>query len=145
MLKVTSKNYEIEEKVQFVKTVDDKEEIQYEFVMKITNDEMQELKDIMFGYSKENITNYLKISKEEKEELEKELKEEQQKKDDRFIDICFKEHKNCKEIVGEYKFNEMLEIIRSYIANFFMEKQISQYNIPITNLTRIMNNFQKLK
>lgn len=146
MLKVTSKNFEIEEKIQLTKMNEDKEEIVYEFDMQITNDEMQELKHILFDFSKEHITDYINATKEEKEQLEKQATKDIEKNDERFIDICFKEHKDkFKELAGEYKFDEMLGEMRGYLMGFFMKKQISQMNTPITDLTKIMSNFQRLK
>ena len=146
MLKVTSKNFEIEEKIQLTKMNEEKEEIVYEFDMQITNDEMQELKHILFDFSKEHITDYINATKEEKEQLEKQATKDIEKNDKRFIDICFKEHKDkFKELAGEYKFEEMLGEIRGYLMGFFMKKQISQMNTPITDLTKIMSNFQRLK
>lgn len=146
MLKVTSKNFEIEEKIQLTKMNEEKEEIVYEFDMQITNDEMQELKHILFDFSKEHIKDYINATKEEKEQLEKQATEEIEKNNERFIDICFKEHKDkFKELAGEYKFEEMLGEIRGYLMGFFMKKQISQMNTPITDLTKIMSNFQRLK
>lgn len=144
MLKVTSKDFEIEEKIQLTKINDGKEEVLYEFNMQITTDEMQELKHILFDFTKDKFKDYIRASKEEKEELEIKATEEIKKNDDRFIDICFKEHKEeFKKIAGEYKFEEMLGEIRGYIMGFFTKKQISQMNTSITSLTKAMNNFHK--
>lgn len=145
MLKITSKQYEIEEQVQFEKIVDGQKQIQYEFIMQITNEEMQELKDIIFSFANDNFSRYQTSNLEERKELEKQLEEKIKDNDKRFIDICFKEHKSCKKLVGEYKFNEMVETMRGYIIGFFTEKQMSQYNTPITNLTKSLNNLNKLR
>lgn len=144
MLKVTSKNYEIEEKIQLIKMIDNEEEVAYEFDMQITNDEMQELKHILFDFAEKNIKEYLKATLKEKDNLEKEAEQEIKKNDERFVDICFKKHKEkFRELAGEYKFDEMLGEIRGYLMGFFMKKQISQMNTPITDLTKIMNNFRR--
>lgn len=146
MLKVTNKQFEIEEKVQLTSLNEEKEEVIYEFTMQITANELQELKHILFDYTNDNLSKYLKATKEEREDLERKATEEIQKNDERFEDICFKEHKEkFKELAGEYKFDEMKENIRGYLMSFFMKKQMSQYNTPITDLTKVMNNLAKLK
>lgn len=144
MLKVTSKNFEIEEKIQLTKIIEGKEEVIYEFSMQITNEEMQELKHILFDYSNNNIFKYFKATREEQKKLEEIATNEIEKNSERLIDICFKQHKDkFKELAGEYKFDEMVGEIRGYLMGFFMEKQISQMNTPISNLTKITSNFQK--
>ncbi len=146
MLKVTNKNFEIEELVQLTKETDNKEEIVYEFKMQITGDELKEIKNILFDFTKNNFKGYIKASSEEKEELEKKAEEKIKENDERFVDICFKEHKEkFKELAGNYKFEEMIENMRGYFLNFFMKKQISPLNTSISNLTKIMNNFQQFK
>lgn len=146
MLKVTNKNFEIEELVQLTKEIDNKEEIVYEFKMQITGDELEEIKNILFNFTKNNFKEYIKASSEEKEELEKKAEEKIKENDERFVDICFKEHKEkFKELAGNYKFEEMIENMRGYFLDFFMKKQISPLNTSISNLTKIMNNFQQFK
>ena len=54
MLKVLSKDYEIEEKVQFTKKDNDGEKVLYEFEMKLTENELQELRHILFDFVEEN-------------------------------------------------------------------------------------------
>ncbi len=146
MLKVTNKNYEIEEDIQLTKMVEDKEQVIYEFKMQITEDEMQELKHILFDFAKENLKKYYKASVEERKKLESQAEEDIKKNNERFIDICFKEHKEeFRKLAGEYKFNEMLEMIRDYFMDFFTKKQMSRMNIQTTNLMKIMNNLQKFR
>jgi len=146
MLKITNKEFEIEEKIQLTKMVENKEEVVYEFDMKITADELQELKHIMFDFTENNVKKYIKATIEEKEKLEQEAEEVIRKNDERFIDICFKDHKDeYRKQAGEYKFEETLGMIRGYIMGFFAEKQISQMNTPITNLTKTLNSLQKLR
>ena len=59
MLKVTSNNYEVEETIQLTKVIDGKEEVIYEFKMQLTEQDMLEIKHILFDYSKTNIMEYL--------------------------------------------------------------------------------------
>lgn len=146
MLKVTNKQFEIEEPVQLTKVVDGKEEVLYEFKMQITADELQELKHILFDFANNNIKDYLKATGEEREQMEKKANEEIAKNSERLEDICFKEHKEeFKRLAGEYKYEEMKENIQGYLISFFMEKQMSHYNTPITNLTKTMNSLANLK
>ena len=146
MLKVTSNNYEVEETIQLTKVIDGKEEVIYEFKMQLTEQDMLEIKHILFDYSKTNIMEYLQSSKEHQQELENQAGENIQKNEERFIDICFKEHKEkFRELAGEYKFEDMVNEIRGFLMGFFMKKQISQMNTPITDLTKIMNNFRGLR
>lgn len=146
MLKITSKKYEIEEPIQYTKNIDGNEEIIYEFKMQINEQELNEIKHILFDYTNDNINKYMKATKEEREQLEKEAEEEIKSKNERFIDICFKEHKDIfKEKAGEIKFDEMIEEMRGYFYDFFMKKQISRINTPITDLMKNINNLQNLK
>lgn len=144
MLKVTNKDFEIEENIQLTKIIDGKEEIIYEFVMKITESEMQELKNILFDYSNENILEYLKATSNEKQILEKKAEDEIKRNENKLVDICFKEHKDkFKSLAGEYRFNELVDNIRGFLLNFFMKKQISPLNTTITDLMKITNNLRK--
>ena len=146
MLKVTNKDYEVEETIQLTKVVDGKEEVVYEFKMQLTEDDMLKIKHILFDYTGNNIMEYLRSSKEHQEELEKIAEEKIKENEEELIDICFKEHKDkFRELAGDYKFEDMVNEIRGYLMSFFMKKQISQMNTPITDLQKIMNNFQKLK
>lgn len=146
MLKVTNKDYEVEETIQLTKVVDEKEEVVYEFKMQLTENDMLKIKHILFDYTGNNIMEYLRSSKEHQEELEKIAEEKIKENEEELIDICFKEHKDkFRELAGDYKFEDMVNEIRGYLMSFFMKKQISQMNTPITDLQKIMNNFQKLK
>lgn len=120
MLKITRNNYEIEEPIELVKNVDGKEEILYQFDMKLTEEDVLKLKDLLFG-----------------------------KDDDKNVkigDICFKENnEKFKEIAGEYKYEQTLEEVKAYLLDFFIKKQISPLNSTITDLMKIMNSYQKFK
>ena len=120
MLKVTNKQYEIEEPIELTRIDENGKEIcEYKFTMQITSGELEELKSILFDKNKDN---------------------------ERLIDICFKEHKEeFKEKSGDYKFNEMVETIKGFLLGFFIEKQMKPLDTTITDLTKIMNNFQQFK
>lgn len=146
MLKVTNKDYEIEETIQLSKEINGREETIYEFKMQLSEKDLSELKHILFDFTDANLKKYMSASLEEKQKLEEKAGEEIQKNEDRFLDICFKEHKDeFRKKAGEYKFAEMVDLIRGFLLNFFMEKQISPLNTSITNLTKITNNLQKFK
>lgn len=120
MLKVTNKQYEIEEPIELTRIDESGKEIsEYKFTMQITTSELEELKEIIFD--KDN-------------------------NDDRLIEICFKEHKDeFKTKAGDYKFNEMVETIKGFLLGFFIEKQMKPIDTTITDLTKIMNDFQQFK
>lgn len=140
MLVLTSKKYEVEETI---KAVNEENETLYEFQMQITPDEMKELRDILFD---EKSMNLAKKSSKEKDEDKKEIIEEEIIKrayeiQDRFNDICFKEHKETfKEKCGEYKFLEMVDMMYDFFMNAFIDKRAKQVNTISTNLKRIGNN-----
>ena len=120
MLKITRSDYEIKEPIELVKNVDGKEEVLYQFDMKLTEDDVLKLKDLLFGKDDD--------------------------KDVKIADICFKgDNEKFKEIAGEYKYNETLEEVKAYLLDFFIKKQISPLNTTITDLTKIMNSYQKFK
>lgn len=120
MLKITKKDYEIEEPIELVKTIDEKEEILYKFTMKLNEDDILKLKELLFSKDKDK---YKKLA-----------------------DICFKDdNEKFKEIAGEYKYKETLEEVAGYLLDFFIKKQISPINTTITDLMKITNNFPKFK
>lgn len=124
MLKITSKEFEIEEPIQLTKMVDGKEETLYEFTMQLTSNDLQKLKEIVFDTSKEN----------------------EDKNYESFLDICLKEHKeNLKNKAGDYKFSELVEELRGFIMGFFIEKRMKPMNTQFTNLTKIIDNLQQFK
>lgn len=124
MLKITSKEFEIEEPIQLTKMIDGKEENLYEFTMQLTSDDLQKLKKIVFDTSEEN----------------------KEKNHENFLDICLKEHKeDLKKTAGEYKFAELIEELQGFIMGFFIEKRMKPMNTQIINLTKIMNNLQQFK
>lgn len=128
MLVLTSKKYEIEEDI---KAINEEEETLYEFKMQITPNEMKELRDILFDES-------YKLSKEKDEEK---LYEKSLKLQDKFENICFKEHKDpFKEKCGEYKYLEMVDMIYDFFMKAFIDKKVNQANTISTNLKRIGNN-----
>lgn len=120
MLKIEKKEFEIEEPIKLIKNVNGQEQVLYDFMMRLTEDDMLNLKDILFGKSED--------------------------KNNSIADICFKENKEeFKKIAGNYRYEETIETIKSFLLDFFIKKQMSPLNTTITDLTKIMSNFQKLK
>ena len=140
MLVLTSKKYEVEETI---KAVNEENETLYEFQMQITPNEMKELRDILFD---EKSMNLAKKSSKEKDEDKKEIIEEEIIKrayeiQEKFENICFKEHKEpFKEKCGEYKYLEMVDMMYDFFMKAFIDKRANQVNTISTNLKRIGNN-----
>ena len=143
MLTLTKKQYEVEEPVQLK---DEQGNVIYEFTMKITPDEMKELKELIF--SEEDVKNGRKLSKleksqniEEYEELEAKVLENAKKRQDRMEEICFKEHREeFKEKAGEYKYLEMVEMIFDFFVKTFADQRAKQVNTMSSHLRKISNN-----
>jgi hypothetical protein len=140
MLVLTSKKYEVEETI---KAVNEENETLYEFQMQITPDEMKELRDILFD---EKSMNLAKKSSKEKDEDKKEIIDNEIIKrayeiQEKFENICFKEHKETfKEKCGEYKYLEMVDMMYDFFMKAFIDKRAKQVNTISTNLKRIGNN-----
>ena len=126
MLVLTSKKYEVEETIR---GQEENGDILYEFQMQITPQEMVEIKNILF-----------KDSFALADEPKKELIEKSQKLQEKFENICFKEHKEIfKEKCGEYLYLEMVDKIYDFFMNAFIEKATKRANTINTSLTKIGN------
>lgn len=136
MLEIKKKKYEIEEKIRLS---DENDETLYEFDMKITPEELLEIKRILFEDAEKLSKKYNISNFEEKEKLETQVEEAIKSKTDRFEDICFKEHKQpFKDLAGQYKFEELVGEITGFFMKFFVEKQIKPLNTSIMNLKNFM-------
>lgn len=137
MLEIKKKEYEIEEPVQLT---DDKNEILYEFVMKINAEELHEIKQIIFEDAEKIKKEYMKADFSAREEKEKEIEEKIKEKSERFENICFKEHKKpFLEKAGQFKYEELVEAMMGFFINFFVGRQLKPINTSIMNLKKIMN------
>ena len=143
MLTLTRKEYEIEEPIVLK---DEKGNNIYQFDMKITSDEMEQLKNLIFD--ERDVKNGRKLSKlelegkiEEYEELEAKVLENAQERQEKIEKICFKEHKEpFKKVAGEYKYNEMVEMIFDFFVKTFADKKSQQINTMSSHLKKISNN-----
>lgn len=143
MLTLTRKEYEIEEPIVLKNENGD---TIYQFDMKITSDEMEQLKNLIFD--ERDVKNGRKLSKlelegkiEEYEELEAKVLENAQERQEKIEKICFKEHKEpFKKVAGEYKYNEMVEMIFDFFVKTFADKKSQQINTMSSHLKKISNN-----
>lgn len=141
MLTLTKKQYEVEEPVQLK---DEQDNVIYEFTMKITPDEMKELKELIF--SENDVKNGRKLAKldptsDEYADLEAKVLDDAKKRQNRMEEICFKEHKEeFKEKAGEYKYLEMVELIYNFFVETFADQRAKQINTMSSHLRKISNN-----
>lgn len=143
MLTLTRKEYEIEEPIVLKNENGD---TIYQFDMKITSEEMEQLKNLIFD--ERDVKNGRKLSKlelegkiEEYEELEAKVLENAQERQEKIEKICFKEHKESfKKVAGEYKYNEMVEMIFDFFVKTFADKKSQQINTMSSHLKKISNN-----
>ena len=132
MLKVTSKNFEIEEKIQLTKMDEEKEEIVYEFDMQITNDEMQELKHILFDFSKEHITDYINATKEEKEQLEKQATKDIEKNEYIVKHYTYAQSIISPENLKRIIVKDMVQILNMEINNY-LKRMGASFSVEFDN------------
>lgn len=131
MLKVITKDYEVEEKVQCVKKKDGKEEILYEFEMKLTQDEVFELVEMVKKV----------VATGEKSE---EFDGVQEEAHDLIGEICFKEHKEpFLEAGGKLKYYEMVEMLFDFFLAARLESQTKRANMMISKLPKELQNYHK--
>lgn len=143
MLTLTRKEYEIEEPIVLKNENGD---TIYQFNMKITSEEMEQLKNLIFD--ERDVKNGRKLSKlelegkiEEYEELEAKVLENAQERQEKIEKICFKEHRESfKKVAGEYKYNEMVEMIFDFFVKTFADKKSQQINTMSSHLKKISNN-----
>lgn len=142
MLTLTRKQYEIEESIQLK---DEKDNLLYEFKMQITPEEMEKIKNIIFDENDKK--NGKKLSSlelsgntEKYDELEAKVLEDAKKRQEQFEKICFKEHQESfKNAAGEYKYNEMVEMLFDFFVQTFVEKKSQQINTMNSHLRKISN------
>lgn len=136
MLKVTRKEYEIEELVQ---GFDKNDELAYEFKMQITSDELTKINEIIINKeSVELATQSAKLEGKELEDIEKKMIELALVNQETFENICFKEHKQpFKEAMGDFKYLEMVELLFDLFWNDFVGKKAQRINTMSSDLRKI--------
>ena len=140
MLKITTKEYEIEEPIEVSK--EDGTTL-YGFTMQITAEELEKINNIIVNRDDiKKSRKYEEILKsenqEEIEKMELELQDIFNKRQEEFENIVYKEHKDkFKEAVGNYKYDEMTTMISDFFWNAFIGKKMKQANTMITDLMKI--------
>lgn len=147
-IRLTNKEFDIEEVIEFAKG----DEVVYSFEMKLTKQEVKEIERIITGANhQELIMKSAKLERENKfdevMELQKELNELLLKDQDRFIEICFKEHYQEALDAGVTK-EDIVDLIEGDgeggtegLFNFFwkpfIEKRGKQINSMTSDLRKI--------
>jgi len=136
MLKVTKRQYEIEEQIQGIGNDD---EILYEFTMQITSEELQRINEIIINEESIKLAKKsARVDGEEKEEIEAKILEIATANQTEFECICFKDHKEpFIEEVGEYKYLEMVELLFDFFIKAFLEKKKKTVDTMNTYLHKI--------
>lgn len=138
MLEIKKSNYEIDEKIRLL---DSNDEIVYEFDMQITGEELLKIKKMLFEKAEKRYKEYKYAQLDEKKKIEKEVDDEIKKKSEEFENICFKEHKDkFKELAGDYKYEETVDMMINFFIKFFVEKQMKPINTTLMNLKKHLSN-----
>ena len=139
MLKLTKKQYEVEEDVLL--NDENGNEI-YKFKIQLTVDELAKLKELMFDEKlQEKVRNLSKLEKEEKYDELNVLSEEIKKENDavlvKFEQMVYKEHLvPFKEKAGQSYYDEMTEQIYSFFFQRFVDKRLKLVNTMTSNLRK---------
>lgn len=142
MIKLTRKQYEIEEPIQ---VQDENGNMLVDYTVRITPEEKLKIKNIIFDEQDVKDGRLLsKLEKEDKtdeyEELESKVLERAKARQEEFEKIVFKEEReNIKQKAGESIYLDLVDMMFDFFANAFVEKRISQMNTLTTNLRKIIN------
>ena len=142
MIKLTRKQYEIEEPIQ---VEDESGNLLVDYIVKITPEEKLQIRDIIFD--EQDVKDGRKLAKLEKEgktdeyeELESKVLEKAKARQEEFEKIVFKEQREAiKANAGESIYLDLVDMMFDFFANAFVEKRISQMNTLTTNLRKITN------
>lgn len=141
MLKISKKEYEIEEQIQLT---NEEGNILYEFDMKLKDFELKELQNVLLGKETLKLAKKIKnlegkvLTEEETTEVLQMSEDMSKKATETISRLCFKEHKDkFIELSGETKFEEMVEVISDYLLGFFIKKQTNKINTINSDLTKI--------
>lgn len=138
MLVLTKKEYEIEEPIQLK---NEKNEIIYEFTMRLTSEEVNEMRNLIFNENDIKIEKKLRSLKYGSEEYEKEYNsfvESAKERQERIEQLAFKEHRETfLKTAGQYQYDEMVNLIFDFFVQSFVEKRSQQINTMTTHLKKI--------
>lgn len=142
MIKLTRKQYEIEEPIQ---VTDENGNLLVEYTVRITPEEKIQIRDIIFD--EQDVKDGRKLAKLEKEGktneyelLENNVLERAKARQEKFEKIVFKEEReNIKQKAGESIYLDLVDTMFDFFVNAFVEKRISQMNTLTTSLRKISN------
>lgn len=142
MIKLTRKQYEIEEPIQ---VEDESGNLLVDYIVKITPEEKLQIRDIIFD--EQDVKDGRKLAKLEKEGktdeyelLEKDVLERAKARQEKFEKIVFKEEReNIKQKAGESIYLDLVDTMFDFFVNAFVDKRVSQMNTLTTSLRKISN------
>lgn len=142
MIKLTRKQYEIEEPIQ---VTDENGNLLVEYTVRITPEEKIQIRDIIFD--EQDVKDGRKLAKLEKEgkadeyeTLESNILERAKARQDKFEKIVFKEEReNIKQKAGESIYLDLVDMMFNFFVNAFVDKRMSQMNTLTTSLRKISN------
>lgn len=142
MIKLTRKQYEIEEPIQ---VEDENGNLLVDYTVRITPEEKLQIRDIIFD--EQDVKDGRKLAKLEKEGktdeyelLENDVLERAKARQEKFEKIVFKEEReNIKKKAGESIYLDLVDTMFDFFVNAFVDKRVSQMNTLTTNLRKISN------
>ena len=142
MIKLTRKQYEIEEPIQ---VQDENGNLLVDYTVKITPEEKLKIRNIIFD--EQDVKDGRTLSKLEQEgktneyeELESKVLERAKARQEEFEQIVFKEQREViKANAGESIYLDLVDMMFNFFANAFVEKRIAQMNTLTTSLRKISN------
>ena len=142
MIKLTRKQYEIEEPIQ---VTDENGNLLVEYTVRITPEEKIQIRDIIFD--EQDVKDGRKLAKLEKEgkadeyeTLESNILERAKARQEKFEKIVFKEEReNIKQKAGESIYLDLVDTMFDFFVNAFVDKRVSQMTTLTTSLRKISN------
>ena len=142
MIKLTRKQYEIEEPIQ---VTDENGSLLVDYTVKITPEEKIQIRNIIFD--EQDVKDGRLLSKLEKEgktdeyeELESKVLEKAKARQEEFEKIVFKEEReSIKQKAGESIYLDLVDTMFDFFVNAFVDKRVSQMNTLTTSLRKISN------
>ena len=142
MIKLTRKQYEIEEPIQ---VEDESGNLLVDYIVKITPEEKLQIRDIIFD--EQDVKDGRKLAKLEKEGktneyelLENNVLERAKARQEKFEKIVFKEEReNIKQKAGESIYLDLVDTMFNFFVKAFVDKRVSQMNTLTTDLRKISN------
>lgn len=142
MIKLTRKQYEIEEPIQ---VEDESGNLLVDYTVRITPEEKLQIRDIIFD--EQDVKDGRKLAKLEKEGktneyelLENNVLERAKARQEKFEKIVFKEEReNIKQKAGESIYLDLVDTMFDFFVNAFVDKRVSQMNTLTTSLRKISN------